>query len=298
MSSSMPLHIWREQVGRHIIHLDFEPFGDAPFSATIDPVFASRGVRVTHASTSPGTTFRDKSLVKLDAPSLDLVIARRPLELVQGERTLTLQAGEAAFLRSWETGASQSSSRSSYSVVVMPLEACARTTSGELRRSGVIRRAEPALQLLRSHCRVLENKLYRRLSPDLQEVARRCVVDLIGLLHQERERDAAALSVREVRQAAAIAFIEANFRHPGLSSADVAASLGISVRYVNRLLEMTGRSLSARLLECRLEAARQAIETRPDARISEIALQCGFVDISAFNRCFRTRFGAPPRTFR
>jgi AraC-like DNA-binding protein len=31
---------------------------------------------------------------------------------------------------------------------------------------------------------------------------------------------------------------------------------------------------------------------------SDIAYACGFSDVSYFNRCFRRRFGAPPREFR
>ena len=79
MTSGMSLKQWREQIGRHIIHLDFEPYGDAPFRAEVDPVFAHDGVRVTSAAISAGTTSRDKALVKLGTPARDLLIAKQPL---------------------------------------------------------------------------------------------------------------------------------------------------------------------------------------------------------------------------
>ena len=33
-------------------------------------------------------------------------------------------------------------------------------------------------------------------------------------------------------------------------------------------------------------------------KVSEIALACGFNEVSYFNRCFRRRFGATPSEFR
>jgi hypothetical protein len=59
-NAGMSLKRWREEVARHIIHLDFEPYGDSPFHAVIDPVFAHHGLRVTNAVISAGASFRDK----------------------------------------------------------------------------------------------------------------------------------------------------------------------------------------------------------------------------------------------
>jgi AraC-like DNA-binding protein len=40
-------------------------------------------------------------------------------------------------------------------------------------------------------------------------------------------------------------------------------------------------------------------DARHDAlKVSDIALACGFNEISYFNRCFRRRFGAAPTQFR
>jgi AraC family transcriptional regulator len=49
----------------------------------------------------------------------------------------------------------------------------------------------------------------------------------------------------------------------------------------------------------RLRLRRAAIRLRSEsARISDIALDCGFGDISNFNRTFRAEFGVSPRTYR
>src|SRR3569833_2381830 len=110
----MSLKHWREQIGRHIIHLDFEPHGDAPFHAEVDPMFAHNGVRVTNAAISAGTTLRDKSLVKLGTPARDLLIARQPLFVRHRGRDMLLGQGEATFMRNWELGLSSSTKPTAY----------------------------------------------------------------------------------------------------------------------------------------------------------------------------------------
>ena len=55
-------------------------------------------------------------------------------------------------------------------------------------------------------------------------------------------------------------------------------------------------SFSERVLEARLRRVSAMLSDRRYAglRIGEIALACGFSDISYFNRCFRRRFGCSP----
>ena len=41
------------------------------------------------------------------------------------------------------------------------------------------------------------------------------------------------------------------------------------------------------------------VDRRNDAlKVSDIAFACGFNEVSYFNRCFRSRFGASPTQFR
>ena len=68
------------------------------------------------------------------------------------------------------------------------------------------------------------------------------------------------------------------------------------MRYLHRLLEPTGRSFAKHLLERRLDRAAGMLRD-PDCahlKISEIAAQSGFADISHFNRSFRGTFGDTP----
>jgi transcriptional regulator GlxA family with amidase domain len=54
------------------------------------------------------------------------------------------------------------------------------------------------------------------------------------------------------------------------------------------------------VLELRLQKARAMLAgaNHHRTRICEIALACGFNEVSYFNRCFRRRFGASPTQYR
>jgi AraC-like DNA-binding protein len=102
--------------------------------------------------------------------------------------------------------------------------------------------------------------------------------------------------VQAARQSAVLAAIRRHAGEPGLDPAEMAARLGLSVRYLHRLLEPTGRSFAQHLLDQRLETAATMLRD-PDCahlKIGEIASRAGFADISHFNRSFRRAFGDTP----
>lgn len=65
--------------------------------------------------------------------------------------------------------------------------------------------------------------------------------------------------MRAARQAAVRADINAYLTDPALSAATVARRLGISARYVHRLLDEEGRSFSALVLDKRLALAHRLL---------------------------------------
>src|SRR5262249_25011433 len=90
--------------------------------------------------------------------------------------------------------------------------------------------------------------------------------------------------------------IAAHVEDPELSLEAVAVSQRISPRYLQHLMELPGASFTAHVNELRLQRAfRLLIEPHGcSKRISDIALDAGFSDISHFNRLFRSRFGDTP----
>jgi transcriptional regulator GlxA family with amidase domain len=65
-------------------------------------------------------------------------------------------------------------------------------------------------------------------------------------------------------------------------------------------MQQTGQSFSERVLELRLQTARKMLVDRQNdgRKVTDIALACGFNEVSYFHRCFRRRFGASPTQYR
>lgn len=84
---------------------------------------------------------------------------------------------------------------------------------------------------------------------------------------------------------------------PDYAIADVAARLGMSVRYVHKLFESTGTTPRAWLYQRRLDRAVTMLLQTPRS-VAEIAVHLGFRDASHFSRVFRRRFTASPAQFR
>jgi AraC-like DNA-binding protein len=129
------------------------------------------------------------------------------------------------------------------------------------------------------------------------------LLDLIALAlgaSKDAAHGAQMRGLRAARTQDVIARIAAGFADPACSPDGVAADLGVSVRYVQDLLQETGTSFSARVLEHRLQRARAMLADpcNDRMRIGEIARASGFNEVPYFNRCFRKRFGESPTGFR
>jgi AraC-like DNA-binding protein len=106
--------------------------------------------------------------------------------------------------------------------------------------------------------------------------------------------------IRTMRRAAVLREIEQQSGDPNLSAATVAARLRITPRYVHLLLQDTGRAFSHHVLEMRLQRALALLRDPSwrERRITDIAGESGFSDLSHFSRTFRRRYGMTPRQAR
>ena len=150
----------------------------------------------------------------------------------------------------------------------------------------------------------------RALSSLLLDVARLCVgtartpatppiASLVELIRYALELETKPEDVRttSVRTELVLSYIDRHFAIAGLSAQSIAGALGFSVRYVHKVLEPTGRSLSEHVNAKRLDAARTLLlaDTPSESRrVSAIAFECGFGDLSRFNRLYRTVYDETP----
>jgi len=126
------------------------------------------------------------------------------------------------------------------------------------------------------------------------------VLDLAALGLGARGEPAAAArrgGLRAVRLKAVLTILGQRFAETDFSAQKLAAAAGLSERYVNELLYEAGASFTLRLNELRMRKAAELLGQR-EGRISDIAFECGFNDLSYFNRCFRRRFGLTPTAAR
>lgn len=95
-------------------------------------------------------------------------------------------------------------------------------------------------------------------------------------------------------------YVEENLRDPDLSPAVVAAAIGVSQRYLNKMFEAENLSLGRLIWERRLENCRIDLENPGmDGRsITDIALSWGFKSSSHFSRSFRELYQLSPRQAR
>ena len=77
-------------------------------------------------------------------------------------------------------------------------------------------------------------------------------------------------------------------------------ALGVTPRYVHFLLEESGRTFSEHVLARRLKIVEILLGDagKGNLKISAIARQAGFTDMSYFNRSFRNHFGDTPSGYR
>jgi AraC-like DNA-binding protein len=164
-----------------------------------------------------------------------------------------------------------------------------------------IDRSSPPLRLLMGYIALLRREGPAGDPAVAHQVAQH-LTDLAALaLDPTRERlEQSAPGVRQARLATVRADVLANISQPDLSAQIIARRHGVSDRYIRLLFEEAGQTFSGFVLEERLKRAFQLLNApaRAGMRISDIAAEAGFSEVTAFNRAFRRRFGVTPSDVR
>jgi AraC-like DNA-binding protein len=284
------LAMFRDNVGSDRVIV--EPLPDEPFridaSMTRVPglgIISSR----RSALRSDFADGSDRLMINLGGPAL----------AVQTDREIVLERGDAIAFTGADVGRYTTSRAGRIATIEFPEGGLARLLSdGAMRK---IPAGASALQLLRRYLNAIQTiKLMH--TDALRPLVIGHIHDLAALAlgaSRETEEIANGRGVRAARLQAIKGDILARLDRD-LTLDAIAARHLVSPRYVRMLFESEGMSFSEFVREQRLKRAhRMLISRRFDQyRISEIAYEVGFNDLSYFNRSFRRRFGCSPGEIR
>jgi AraC-like DNA-binding protein len=278
--------MFRDNVGRDRVLV--EPLPDSPFRihGTLAKLPGLGLVSVRRSALrSDFADGSDRLMINLGGPALT----------AQAGREVVLEVGDAVCLAGADAGSFTTSRPGQIATVEFPNGSLSRLLTNP--RARKIPRGDPALLLLRDYLNAIWASDVLG-SHVLRPLATEHIRDLAAVAldaSREAEEIARGRGIRVARLQAIKSDIVAGFQTE-LTLGEMAARHGLSTRYVRMLFESEGTSFSEFVRDERLRRAHRMLLSRrfEDRRISDIAYEVGFNDLSYFNRCFRGRFGCSP----
>lgn len=292
---------WRDAVARSILGLDFLALDAEPFRARMTAT-ALGDLAMSRTQITPAITLRDKELAGVNKETYTFAWAEdRMLEVVQRGKTLSLQRGQAAMLASDEIGQIASPNGGSYTAILLPkTDLIARFAKADQQVMQLQPATSVRLKLVTHYARLCAQAARfadaRALALMGDHLLNLIALALDGQADEEAFRAHSSVAVSRVQIIRNV--IERIIDDPDLSLNRLAQHCGLSPRSVQLAFEKTGTSYSDFLLNLRLDKALAMLTTDPQIRVIDVALACGFADVSYFNRRFRARFGETPTAAR
>ena len=233
-----------------------------------------------------------------------LIINRRGPHLIeQHDHELVLDDGEAVLVSAADPSCYTHKPPGDMLGIRLPKGHIAALLQG--RHDGYMRKIpsdNQALRLLRTYVASSWDQTAVA-APDLQHMMAGHIFDLIAVTvgaTRDAEQEAQAGGLRAARLTAIKQDIGRSLDRPDLSVAALAQRHGCTPRLVQRLFEAEGSTFTEYVLAKRLgRAYRMLTDPRRRAdKISALALDCGFSDVSYFNRVFRRQYGTAPSDIR
>jgi len=302
LAASDRLGIFREVFGQKMLRLDMEPFAGHPFQ-TEAIVRSLPGLNVVWGSNSPFRVSRTRQLLSDGKDDLLLQWADAAGSCTHLGREIALRPRDAVVLSCSDVGSV--SFPSSVNLISLGVP---RAAVGALLRDAdaclgrPVARGSGALGLLMRYVELFRADL-EFATAEVQSLAVAHVYDLLAVVLGATRDAAEAADARGLSAARLCAIKEEIDRRAtdgDLSLSELSARFRVSPRYVQMLLERGGTTFTEYLLEKRLGCAHRMLRNpRFDSlKISDVAFDSGFADISYFNRAFRDRYGATPSSVR
>jgi AraC-like DNA-binding protein len=294
---------WREHYGQMMLRVDLEPAKDVAFEARMFSMTLP-GLQLMEASSSPAVISRGGKYLADGDDGILLAINRTGSALVtSGGRQQSLRPHEAILLSGSEAAAFHRTTLGRSLTLRVPRTIFESSVTGvDDRLMKPISGDHGALKLLGYYGGWLLNS-DGSMDSKLLGLSARHVHDLMALAigpTVDFAETARTRGLRAARLKLAKSYIVAHSHRRDTSIATVAATLGVTQRYVQRLFEADDMTFSEFLMGQRLTRAHRLLcdPKFNHVAISTIAYDVGFGDLSYFNRRFRRLYGFTPRDVR
>jgi AraC-like DNA-binding protein len=296
--------LYREFFGRSLFRLDVEPLRD--HALEVDVVLQKLpGLRLFSGRLHGSRNQRTRAFLADGVDDFTLLVnLGGPYQVCQGQHELVLGDGEGTFLTCAEPVSFAHHPPGDVLALQVPRAPFAPLVRDvEDRYLRRIPRDTPALRLLLEYVRIARDD-QTVASPCLQQLIVSHVYDLVaaslGARRDDTEARAQVGGVRAARLHALKQDIARHLDQPDLSVNALAARQRLTPRCIQRLFEADGTTFTEYVLAQRLARARRLLgdPRRGADKISTIAFDAGFADVSYFNRMFRQRFGMAPSDMR
>lgn len=296
--------VWREQVGRRIVHSDFDTPDKDNFRAEIRAL-PLPNIAISRTSLSvPSIMQRTRAMLRDGDDDLVFFLCfGSACDARVGEKFYRLEPGSGMLVSNHlSSGNYTRAPMTGYSLRLPRAVAKSFVPSLEDALYRAIPGGDPAIVLLKSYMEALLEAPDGLAAPmvALADCQLRELLAHIVNPAGDLARAAAYGGVKAARLQAVVQDIAAHLADLDLSAATVGRRLELSGRYVHHLLDGTGFSFSAYVCELRLNWARKMLidPLMAHNRIGDICAMAGFGDLSHFNRAFRARFGHTPKEAR
>jgi AraC-like DNA-binding protein len=281
------LTFWNEVAANTFGDISIEAL-DSDFSAQLKRVRFG-ALTLARAASSPARVSGARAGRAANDGWFILINERGSSRMTQRAREVYLRPGELTALRANESYRIEFSRRNETTVLHLPGDAC--NLDGRVARRQAVDEVPLFAALLRQieAADVGSSATWPRLEQLTLDVARLCWPEPARI----SRRQSMLSWERRVRE-----HVEQNLHDPGLGAASIGRRLGVTARFVHLVFARTGQSAGTFVLQRRLVAAAARLRADPAARVTDIALDTGFTDLSYFCRAFRQQFGVSARTYR
>lgn len=292
------LAIWQEVHGRSLFNIGVQPDTDMPYHAKVD-IRPIHGGAIGAMASSRSHYYLAKDYLKNAQDTLTLVLMESGrIHGRQRGKEAVIGPNQAFMILNNETATMDVLEASTALNLYISIPAIASLVP-DISRALIapIEYDAMALRLLTNYVAAL-HAAETPLTPDQENMMSGHVLDLIAnaLGRSDPRQERTQGGIGAARRQAIKADIVKNLTQFDLSPDVTAQRLGITPRYLSKLLHEEGTSYLALLRHLRLQKAYQMLSDQRQIRrlISEIAYDVGFSDLSHFNRCFRRQYGMTP----